>query len=170
MPVDAAFIRTLRERSTGAFASSIEQPLGDEGLAAELVRQVVKLRRLTAETGLDSPYTDEDLAEYTAETIVTDMTTRPSGTSVVDTRYTIIPVTFDLNAAAARVWEEKLNALIGAGTYDYSADGQSFSLGQLVEQYKNRVAYYTARRRVRSVRLVTRRAASTDHNMLDGRL
>lgn len=130
---------------------------------------MARLRRLTAETGLESIYTDEELAEYAVETIVTDMTTRLTGTSAADQRRAIVPVTFDLNAAAARVWEEKLNALVGAGTYDYSADGQSFSLGQLVEQYKQRLAYYLARRRVRSVRLVAKRAAPTDRDTLDGR-
>ena len=168
MPVDAAFIQRLRQRTASTFIAAA--PYGDAEMAAYVVSQVVRLRRLTAETSAESPYGDEELAEYIVETIVTDMTTRLTGSSAVDTRFAPLPVTFDLNAAASRVWEEKLNALIGAGTYDYSADGQSFSMGQLVEQYQQRAAYYMARRRVKSVRLVAKKTASTDIDRLDGRL
>jgi len=54
--------------------------------------------------------------------------------------------TYDLNAAAADVWEEKSSTLIGAGTsMDFSADGSSFRKSQIVEQYTERARYYRSR-------------------------
>ncbi|MBX0328697.1 hypothetical protein K2Z83_13525 [Oscillochloris sp. ZM17-4] len=167
MTIDAAFVRALR-------AADLERgsnlPYDDEAQAAELTRLVARLRRMTAETASTSEYTDEDLATAINEDRVTDTTTRLSATGAVDTRYTPLPVTYDLNATAARIWDEKISALVGAGTYDYSADGQSYSLSQVVQQYHQRRAYYASRRRVKSARMVAKKAASTEIEPLNGRL
>ena len=52
----------------------------------------------------------------------------------------------------------KLSALVGAGTYDLSADGERFALSQMVTQFEKQVAYYLSRQRVKSVRQIVRRA------------
>ncbi|NNJ10581.1 hypothetical protein EKD04_009595 [Chloroflexales bacterium ZM16-3] len=167
MAIDAAFVTALR---TADLHRGSTLPSDAAAEATELRTLVVRLRRMTAEVSPESSYSDEELAASIDGDRVTEMTTRLSSTGAVDTRYTPLPITYDLNLTAARVWEEKLNALVGAGTYDYSADGQSYSLSQIVAQYQQRHAYYLARRRVRSVRMVAKRAASTEIEPRNGRL
>ena len=54
--------------------------------------------------------------------------------------------TYDLNASAADVWDRKLATLISGGDkIDFSADGSSFRMSQLVDQYEGRVRYYRSR-------------------------
>lgn len=121
---------------------------------------VARLRRMVAEP-TSATYDDEALRLLIADAVVTDRTTvgRAGGISGdVDVRYVPQPAEFDLNAAAAVVWEEKLSALVGAGTYDLSADGESFALSQRVTQFQQRLSFYLARRRVTSVRQIVRRA------------
>jgi hypothetical protein len=121
---------------------------------------VARLRRMVAEP-TSATYDDEALRQLIAEAVVTDRATvgRAGGLDgVVDVRYVPQPAQFDLNAAAAVVWEEKLSALVGAGTYDLSADGESFALSQRVTQYQQRLSYFLSRRRVKSVRQIVKRA------------
>jgi hypothetical protein len=122
--------------------------------------QVARLRRMVAEP-TSATYDDDTLRLLIADAVVTDRATvgRAGGLDgVVDVRYVPQPAQFDLNAAAAVVWEEKVSALVGAGTYDLSADGESFALSQRVTQYQQRLSYYLARRRVKSVRQISVRA------------
>jgi len=120
-----------------------------------------RLRRMVAEPDATT-YDDDVLAATIAATVVTDRTTvlarAGHGNDVVDVQFVPQPAAYDLHAAAAVIWEEKLAALIGAGTYDLSVDGRSFSLSQKVEQFQGRMSYHLARRRVKSVRQVVRRA------------
>lgn len=51
---------------------------------------------------------------------------------------------FDLNAAAAQIWEEK--AAVPAADYDFSADGGNFSRSQVYEQCMKQARHYRARR------------------------
>jgi hypothetical protein len=121
---------------------------------------VARLRRMVAEP-TSATYDDDTLRQLIADAVVTDMATvgRAGGLGgVVDARYVPQPAQFDLHVAAAIIWEEKVGALIGAGTFDFSADGESFALSQKVQQYQQRLAYHLARRRVRSVRQIIRRA------------
>ena len=122
---------------------------------------VARLRRMVAEP-TTATYDDATLRQLIADVVVTDRATvaRAGGEvgDVVDVRYIPQPPQFDLNAAAAMVWEEKLAALVGAGTYDLSADGEKFALSQMVTQYEKQVAYYHSRQRVKSVRQIVRRA------------
>ena len=121
---------------------------------------VGRLRRMVAEP-TSATYDDDTLRQLIADAVVTDRATvgRAGGLDgVVDVRFVPQPPQFDLNAAAAVVWEEKLSGLVGAGTYDLSADGESFALSQRVTQYQQRLSYYLSRRRVRSVRQVVKHA------------
>ncbi len=52
--------------------------------------------------------------------------------------------TYDLNAAAADLWEEKAGAL--AADYDFEADGAQYSRSQAYEQSMKQARYYRSRR------------------------
>lgn len=52
--------------------------------------------------------------------------------------------TYDLNRAAANLWQKK--AAPRAGDYDYSADGGNFQRSQRYEQAMKMARYYNARR------------------------
>ena len=63
--------------------------------------------------------------------------------------FTLIPniwwiATYDLNAAAADVWDEKAGTL--AANFDFSADGSNFSRSQAYEQALKQAGRYRARR------------------------
>jgi len=61
----------------------------------------------------------------------------------VDTAGTVFYLTartFDLNAAAAEVWDQKASSV--AERFDFSADGASFKVSQLTENYRKQAAYY----------------------------
>ena len=57
--------------------------------------------------------------------------------------------TYDLNAAAADVWDQK--AAAAAADYDYSADGANLRRSQVYEQYRRQAAYYRSRRAPRTI-------------------
>jgi len=109
-----------------------------------------RLRRMVAEP-TEATYTDADLialikAFSTARNV--GQNNWIANSSLVDV------VVWDLHAAAARIWEEKTAALIGQGSYDIEADGQTLHRDQKLQQYRMQVAYHTARRRVRSVKIL----------------
>ncbi len=109
-----------------------------------------RLRRMVAEP-TEATYTDADLialikAFPTARNV--GQNNWIANSSLVDV------VVWDVHAAAARIWEEKVAALIGQGAYDIDADGQTLHRDQKLQQYRTQVAYHTARRRVRSVKIL----------------
>jgi len=53
--------------------------------------------------------------------------------------------TYDLNAAAQDIWQEKAAAI--SALYDFSADGGNYSRSQQYDQYMKNARYYAARRR-----------------------
>ncbi len=59
--------------------------------------------------------------------------------------------TYDLNAAAADIWEEK--AAVAAQDYSFSADGGNYSRNQVYEQYMKNARHYRARRAPRTMGL-----------------
>lgn len=59
--------------------------------------------------------------------------------------------TYDLNAAASQVWQEK--SAVPAADYDYNADGGSFSRSQVFEQAMKQARYYAAKRRASTITL-----------------
>ena len=52
--------------------------------------------------------------------------------------------TYDLNGAAADIWQEKAGAI--ASKFDFSADGGNFSMSLQYEQYMKQARYYRSRR------------------------
>lgn len=60
--------------------------------------------------------------------------------------------TYDLNAAAADLWEEKAAGV--AEDFSFSADGGSFQRQQRYEQYMKMAARYRSRRVIRSRHMV----------------
>jgi hypothetical protein len=93
---------------------------------------------------LSATYDDTSLNEYIEEHAVIDS----DGYEPDEDDWT---ETYDLNAAAADIWEEKAAALVGE--MDFSADGGQFSASQLYEQAKKQAAYYRSRSRIKSIEL-----------------
>ena len=54
--------------------------------------------------------------------------------------------TYDLNAAAAQIWEEKAGTV--SVDFDYSADGGNYSRSQVYDAYIRQAKYYSARRKI----------------------
>lgn len=59
--------------------------------------------------------------------------------------------TYDLNAAAADIWEEK--AAVLAGDYDYQADGGSYSRSQAYDQAMRQARHFRSRRSIKTIAL-----------------
>lgn len=59
-------------------------------------------------------------------------------------------VTYDLNAAAADVWEEKASIL--SQDYDYKADGAEYSRSQAFDQAMKQARRYRAKRSLKTIR------------------
>jgi len=60
--------------------------------------------------------------------------------------------TYDLNAAAADIWDEKASAL--AAQFDFNADGANFQRSQTYKQAAERGRYYRSRRSPRTLVLM----------------
>ena len=117
---------------------------------------ISQLRRMVNEPTND-PYTDEILtaiiddyplidergeAPYTWDTSTTPPT-QDENEDWIDT--------YDLHAAAARVWEEKATAW--ADKYDFSADGGQFVRHQAYDQCIRMAKHHNARRAPRNIRM-----------------
>lgn len=108
------------------------------------------LRRMVAEPTSGNGYTDEVLTDYIRRyplldergiaPYVLDASTTPPGQDWNPAWAT----GWDLNAAAADVWEEKAAAVVA--NYDFSADGANYRRSQVYEQMMARVRYHRARR------------------------
>ncbi len=59
--------------------------------------------------------------------------------------------TYDLNAAARDIWEEKASAI--AEDFDFSADGGKYSRSQKYEQYMKKARYHGSRRATKTIKL-----------------
>ena len=103
---------------------------------AATAAQIAQVRRMVAEPTTGT-YSDVMLASYIESYPLIDA----DGHEPSETDWT---ATYDLNAAAADVWEEK--AATVADNVDFSADGASYSLSQKYEQAMARVRYHRARR------------------------
>ena len=111
---------------------------------------LARLRRMVAEP-TEATYTDADLIAL-IKAFPTAQRVGQNQWVVNSSRIDV--VVWDLHAAAAQIWEEKVAALIGQGAYDIDADGQTLHRDQKLQQYRTQVAYHTARRRVRSVKIL----------------
>lgn len=120
--------------------------------------QIAQLRRMCALSRTDTTYSSAVLAGYIERYPLTDKrgeepftwdtsTTPPHQ----DANITWI-ASYDLNAAAADVWDEIASA--AAANFDFATDGQSFNRSQAYQQATNRARHYRARRQVTSITLV----------------
>lgn len=94
--------------------------------------QIARLRRMVAEP-TTTIYSDGDLAAIIEEYPLRD------------------GADYDLNAAAAAVWDEKAAAL--AARYDVSADGATHALSQKHAHAQAQSRHYRSRRRPGTIRL-----------------
>lgn len=118
--------------------------------------QIVTLRRLIAEP-TDATYTDvmvvaaiearpvRDANGY--EPLKWDYTTTPPS-QVTNPDWT---ATFDLNAAAADIWDEKAAAV--ACDFNFSADGASYNRQQVFDHYERMARKYRSKARIGSTKL-----------------
>ena len=119
--------------------------------------QIAQLRRLVAEPTTDT-YDDTALAGYIEAWPLLDergempYTWDASTTPPTQEANDAWIATYDLQAAAADVWEEKAAAL--ADRFDYTADGAAVSLSQKYQQAMGRVRYHRSRRSPKSGTLV----------------
>lgn len=104
---------------------------------------ISKLRRMIAEP-TNTTYTDGDLEDAIEEYAVLDS----EGYAHDSDDWT---ATYDLNAAAAALWEEKATAFVGL--YDFNADGGSFNRSQAYEQAMKMARHYHSRKRVGTISL-----------------
>lgn len=118
--------------------------------------QVARLRRMVNEPD-DTTYDDDAITEYIeAYPLIDERGEQPytwdtsTDPPTEDENEDWIP-TYDLNAAAADVWEEK--AAVPAADYDFSADGGRYSRSQVYEQAMKQARYYRARRSGRTMTL-----------------
>jgi hypothetical protein len=115
--------------------------------------QIARLRRLVNEPD-DTTYEDADIAGYIEAYPLRDergkdpYTWDASATPPEQTANESWIPTYDLNAAAADIWDEK--AAILAGDFDFSADGGNYSRSQAYEQAMGRVKYFRGRRRAKT--------------------
>lgn len=107
----------------------------------------------------DATYSDYTLSLYIEARSVRDV----RGISPIDWDYTTLPPTqtinpdwiptYDINAAAADIWDEKAAAV--ADCISFSADGATYSVNEKVANYNRMAAKYRSRARIGSVKLVS---------------
>lgn len=98
-------------------------------MTKQRVALIRRLRRIIDEPKETTTYTDEDLSARFDEYSL------PVGSSC--------PKSYDLNAVASLVWDEKAAAL--AANYDFSEEGGSYSRSQAYIHAKKQARYYAAR-------------------------
>jgi len=119
--------------------------------------QIAQVRRMVAEltttTYSDAlieaaieryPLMDEFGQEPWIWTVVDGVQTRSENEYWVDT--------YDLNAAAAEIWQEKAGTL--TSTTDFSADGGNYSDSQKYAQAMSQARFYLSRRSAKTVKLI----------------
>ena len=132
--------------------------------AETTVAILARLRRMTAEPADSSSYTDLDLCGYLARHALPDflhfdpyeldiwsnIVTDGTGAGILNPLWT---PTYDLNAAAAEVWDEKASALMGS--YDVNADGAQLTRSQLYDQAKKEARHYASMAAPRTILIAT---------------
>lgn len=123
---------------------------------AATAEQIAQLRRMVAEP-TEATYSDETAAAYIERYPLLDergeapYTYDSTTTPPTQTANTEWIATYDLNAAAADIWDEKTAAI--ASQYDFSADGSRFDMSKQVQQYEKRARYYRMRQAAKTARL-----------------
>lgn len=129
--------------------------------------QIAEVRRKVVEPTAET-YTDELVQGFIESVPLLDVL----GTEPFRIDYTTTPPTqieqvgwiptYDLNAAAAAIWEEKAGVL--SQDFDFQADGGSYSRSQAYEQAMKQARYYRARRVLGTIEMlaVPRKQPSQD--------
>lgn len=123
---------------------------------AATAEQIVRLRRMVNEPSETSTYTDADMAAYIERYPVTDARGEEPWIESSTTPFTLEEnsywiATYDLNAAAGAIWQEK--AAVCAGGFDFMADGGYYYRNQAYKNAIGQAQYYLSRRSFRSTRL-----------------
>jgi len=121
---------------------------------AATAAQIARVRWMVNEPS-EITYTDEDIQSYIEsypmvdergeDPYTWDTSTTPPSQDANDDWI----ATYDLNAAAADIWEEK--AAIVAQDFSFSADGGQYSREQVYEQYMKNVRFYRAKRAPKTI-------------------
>jgi len=117
---------------------------------------ITRVRAMVAEP-LDTTYDDAAITVFIETYPLLD----ENGTNPTYLDYTTEPPTpteddnwidtYDLNAAAADIWEEKA-ALVASNT-DFSDAGASYNCSQVFAQYMKQARHYRSRRSMSTIRL-----------------
>lgn len=114
--------------------------------------QIAKVRRMVAEP-TEATYSDASITAYIEVHPLVDANgTSPTyyaASSRAMVENTNWMATYDLNAAAADIWDEKASSL--AEDYDFSADGGSYHRSQAYEQAMKQARYYRSRRSLKTI-------------------
>jgi hypothetical protein len=103
---------------------------------APSVADIARLRSMTGEVGRGT-YTDAQLITFIERYPVPDIDrTEPDEDGWVET--------YDLHGAARDVWQEKC-AAISNGSFDFQADGASYSRSQRWDQFMKQTSYHESR-------------------------
>lgn len=115
---------------------------------------IARVRRLVNEPETTT-YTDDDISaiietyplddERGEEPYTWDNSTEPPTKDANDNWI----VTYDLNEAAADIWEEK--AALVAQDYDFKADGGGYTRSQVYDQFMKLADHYRSRRSVTTI-------------------
>lgn len=114
---------------------------------AATAEQMAQVRRMAAETTTIT-YSDTAIKGYIETYPLIDV----NGYEPADADGIANPdwaPTYDLNAAAADIWDEKASAL--AAQFDFDADGASFRRSQAYQHAAERARYYRSRRSPRTL-------------------
>ncbi len=122
--------------------------------------QIAQVRRMVAEP-TTTTYSDDDIKKFIENyPLVDELGTDPyywdtsgSGAPTKTTNTTWVS-TYDLNAAAANIWEEKAAAV--AALYDFNADGGNFSRSQRYDQYMAMARRYWSKSTIKSVTVISK--------------
>jgi len=105
---------------------------------AATAEQIIRVRRMTAESGDTSPYSDADMATYIETYPLMDS----SGYDPDDSEWT---PTYDLNAAAADIWEEKAANFVANGAVYETDSAHAMAMRQC--------RYFRAKRTIKGVQM-----------------
>ena len=118
--------------------------------------QIARLRRMTAEPDAEGTYDDDAIAGYIEAHPVRDAQGREPYERLSDGRLSatlndLWTETYDLNAAAADVWDEKASAL--TEETDTSVEGASITRSQAYEHARKEARKYRGKQRPSTIRL-----------------
>ncbi len=124
---------------------------------AATAAQIARVRRMVAEL-TTATYSDADITSYIeAHPLTDDIGRRPLSATelalagLTETPSTDWTPTYDLNAAAADIWEEKAGIL--AQDFDMDADGAKLDRSQPYEQAMKQARFYRSKRSLKSIAL-----------------